>query len=314
MSEGGQTSVLILILATAVTAGTPILFAALGELLAERSGVINLGVEGMMLIGAVSGFIVAVQTSNPWAGVLASMLAGGMVAAIHAFLTVSLRANQVVSGLALTIFGAGLSGYLGKGYIGVPVPVPFTSKPLAVLSDIPVIGPIFFSHDPLVYITYLLVPALWIYIYRTRPGLHLRAVGENPSAADSLGVNVFLARYIYVIAGGMLAGLGGAYLSLVYAPSWLENMTAGRGWIAVALVIFAVWNPLRALVGSYIFGGIDAIGFRLQVLGVAVPSFFLKMLPYIFTILVLIIIIGRSKAARTGQPKALGIPFDREER
>lgn len=315
MSEGGQTSVLILILATAVTAGTPILYAALGELLAERSGVINLGVEGMMLIGAVSGFVVAVQTVNPWAGVVAAMLAGGMVAAIHAFLTITLRSNQVVSGLALTIFGAGLSGYLGKGFIGVPVPAPFASKPLPVLGDIPVIGPVFFNHDPLVYITYLLVPALWIYIYRTRTGLHMRAVGENPSAADSLGVNVFLTRYVHVIAGGMLAGLGGAYLSLVYAPSWLENMTAGRGWIAVALVIFAVWNPLRALVGSYIFGGIDAIGFRLQVLGVvAVPTLFLKMLPYIFTILVLIIIIGRNKAARTGQPKALGIPFDREER
>lgn len=314
MSNGGETNVLILILATAVTAGTPILYAALGELLAERSGVINLGVEGMMLIGAVCGFIAAVHFRNPWAGVVASMVAGGMVASIHAFLTITLRSNQVVSGLALTIFGTGLSGYLGKDYIGVPVPVPFSSKPLALLGDIPVIGPIFFNHDPLVYLTYLLVPALWLYIYRTRPGLHLRAIGENPSASDSLGVQVFLSRYLYVIAGGVLAGLGGAYLSLVYAPSWLENMTAGRGWIAVALVIFALWNPLRAMVGSYIFGGIDAIGFRLQVLGVLVPSFFLKMMPYIFTVLVLIIVIGRNRAARTGTPGALGIPFDREER
>ncbi|MFZ5633407.1 MAG: ABC transporter permease [Bacillota bacterium] len=314
MADNGQTSVLVLILATAVTAGTPILYAALGELLAERAGVINLGVEGMMLIGAVCGFIAALSFQSPWAGVVAAMLAGGLVAAIHAFLTVTMRSDQVVSGLALTIFGAGLSGFLGKGYVGTPLPAPFAARPLAVLGDIPVIGPIFFNHDPLVYITYLMVPAIWMFIYKTKPGLHLRAVGENPSAADSLGVNVFLSRYVYVIAGGMLAGVGGAYLSLAYAPSWLENMTAGRGWIAVALVIFAIWNPVRALVGAYIFGGIDALGFRLQVLGVMVPSFFLKMLPYIFTVLVLIIVIGRNRAARAGTPKALGLSFDREER
>lgn len=314
MADGGQTSIYILILATAVTAGTPILYAALGELLAERAGVINLGVEGMMLIGAVCGFIAALTFKNPWAGVAAAMLAGGMVAAIHAFLAVTLRSDQVVSGLALTIFGTGLSGFLGKGYVGTPLPATFAAKPLAGLGDIPVIGPIFFHHDPLVYITYLLVPALWVFIYKTRPGLHLRAVGENPWAADSLGVSVSLSRYLYVIAGGMLAGLGGAYLSLAYAPSWLENMTAGRGWIAVALVIFAIWNPVRALVGAYIFGGIDALGFRLQVLGLMVPTFFLKMLPYIFTVLVLIIVIGRSGGTGTGSPQALGLPFDREKR
>lgn len=314
MADGGQTSVFILILATAVTAGTPILYAALGELLAERSGVINLGVEGMMLIGAVCGFIAALTFKNPWAGVLAAMLAGGMVAAIHAFLTVTMRSDQVVSGLALTIFGTGLSGFLGKSYVGTPLPASFTPKPMGGLGDIPVLGPIFFHQDPLVYITYILVPALWILIYKTRPGLHLRAVGENPWAADSLGVSVNLSRYMYVIAGGMLAGLGGAYLSLAYAPSWLENMTAGRGWIAVALVIFAIWNPARALVGAYIFGGIDALGFRLQVLGLMVPTFFLKMLPYIFTVLVLIIVIGRSRGTGPGSPKALGVPFDREKR
>ncbi|MFZ5644494.1 MAG: ABC transporter permease [Bacillota bacterium] len=314
MSDTGQANILVLILATAITAGTPILYAALGELLAERSGVMNLGVEGMMLIGAVSGFMTAVSFKDPWAGVIAAMLAGGAAALIHAVLTVTLRANQVVSGLALTIFGTGLSGYLGKNYIGIPLPVPFKSQPLGMLGDIPFIGPIFFNHDPLVYITYLLVPAMWLYIYKTRPGLHLRAIGENPSAADSLGVKVFLSRYLYVVAGGMLAGLGGAYLSLAYAPSWLENMTAGRGWIAVALVIFAIWNPLRALLGAYIFGGIDALGFRLQVLGVMFPPFFLQMMPYIFTVIVLIIVIGRKGAARTGSPKALGLAFDREER
>jgi len=313
MADSGQ-SVLVLILATAVTAGTPILYAALGELLAERAGIINLGVEGMMLIGAVCGFIAALAFKNPWAGVLAAMLAGGLVASIHAFLTVTMRSDQVVSGLALTIFGTGLSGFLGKGYVGTPLPAPFVARPLGGLGDIPFIGPVFFNHDPLVYLSYLLVPALWLYIYKTRPGLHLRAVGENPAAADSLGVNVFLSRYVYVIAGGMLAGLGGAYLSLAYAPSWLENMTAGRGWIAVALVIFALWNPVRALAGAYIFGGIDALGFRLQVLGLAVPTFFLKMLPYVFTVLVLILVIGRRKANGTGSPRALGMAFDREER
>ena len=314
MVESGQTNVLILILATAVTAGTPILYAALGELLAERSGVINLGIEGMMLIGAVSGFIAALSFQNLWVGVVAAMLAGGAVSAIHAFLTITLRANQVVSGLALTIFGTGLSGFLGKSYVGTPLPVSFSAKPLPILGDIPGIGPILFHQDPLVYITYLLVPALWLLIYKTKPGLHLRAIGENPWAADSLGIPVVLTRYVCVFIGGMLAGLGGAYLSLAYAPSWLENMTAGRGWIAVALVIFAIWNPVRALLGAYIFGGIDALGIRLQVLGVMVPSFFLQMLPYIFTVLVLVIVIGRSKAARRGSPRALGMAFDREDR
>lgn len=314
MADTGQTNVLVLILATAVTAGTPILFAALGELLAERSGIINLGVEGMMLVGAVCGFMTAVVSKNPWAGVAAAMMAGGAVALIHAFLTITLRTNQVVSGLALTIFGTGLSGYLGKNFIGLPLPVPFVSKPLGVLGEIPFLGPVFFNHDQLVYLSYLLVPALWFFIYKTRPGMQLRAIGENPAAADSLGVKVFLCRYLYVVAGGMLAGVGGAYLSLAYAPSWLENMTAGRGWIAVALVIFAIWNPLRALVGAYIFGGIDALGLRLQVLGVMIPPFFLQMMPYIFTILVLVVVIGRNRSARAESPGALGIPFDREER
>ncbi|MFZ5597741.1 MAG: ABC transporter permease [Bacillota bacterium] len=314
MSDAGQTNVIILILATAVTAGTPILYAALGELLAERSGVMNLGVEGMMLIGAVCGFIAAISFKNPWAGVAAALLAGGAVSLIHAFLTVTLKTNQVVSGLALTIFGSGLSGYIGKNYIGIPLATPIVSKPLGILGDIPFLGPVFFNHDPLVYITYLLVPALWVLIYRTRAGMHLRAVGENPSAADSLGVKVSLSRYLYVVSGGMLAGLGGAYLSLAYAPSWLENMTAGRGWIAVALVIFAIWNPLRAMLGAYIFGGIDALGLRLQVLGVMIPPFFLQMMPYLFTILVLVVVIGRKGSSRLGSPGALGVPFDREER
>lgn len=304
---------LIPLLAAAVIAGTPILYAALGELITERAGIINLGVEGIMLVGAVSGFMAAVTTGNPWIGLLASMLAGGAVALIHAFLTITLRANQVVSGLALTIFGTGLSGYLGKAYIGIPVEKPFSVVPLGPLADIPFIGPVFFQHDALVYISYVLVVVIWYYMYHTRPGLNLRALGENPAAMDALGLNVFSLRYIYVVIGGALGGVGGAYLSLAYAPSWLENMTAGRGWIAVALVIFALWNPWRALMGAYLFGGIDALGFRLQVLGIQMSPFFLKMLPYVFTVLILVFVVARHKGRLT-TPGALGLSYDREER
>ncbi|MBF7084116.1 ABC transporter permease [Desulfallas sp. Bu1-1] len=306
--------ILVAILATAVTAGTPILYAALGEILAERAGVLNLGVEGMMLAGAVSGFIFATKTSSPWTGLLIAMLAGGLLAAIHAFLTVTLKANQVVSGLALTMFGTGLSGYIGKSYVGMPLPVPFHKVSVPVLSDIPFIGPVLFNHDPMVYLSYILVPVLWFFIFRTRSGLHLRAVGENPAAADSMGINVFLTRYIYVIIGGMLAGMGGAYLSLHYVPSWMENITAGRGWIAVALVIFATWNPVNALWGSYFFGGIDALGFRLQTMNVTISPHFLKMLPYLFTVVVLVLVTKRNMLNRIGSPRALGLPYDREER
>lgn len=306
-------TLIISILAAAVTAGTPILYAALGELVTERAGILNLGVEGIMLVGAVSGFIAGVSTGSSWLGLAAAMLAGGAIALIHAFLSITLRANQVVSGLALTLFGTGLSGYLGKSYIGIPVPSPFTVQQLGFISEIPVIGPIFFQHNVLVYLSYLLVLVLWLFMFWTRPGLHLRALGENPGAADALGIKVVVLRYIYVIAGGMLCGAAGAYLSLAYAPSWLENMTAGRGWIAVALVIFALWNPWRALVGSYLFGGVDALGFHLQVMGFSVSVFFLNMLPYIFTIVVLVLVMAR-QGGRFSAPAALGLPYDREER
>lgn len=308
-----EQSVLISILAAAITAGTPILFAALGELVTERAGILNLGVEGIMLVGAVSGFIAAVTTGSSWLGLAAAMLAGGLVALIHALLCITLRANQTVSGLALTLFGAGLSGYLGKDYIGIPVPSPFTVQKLGFLSDLPLAGPVFFQHDVLVYLSYLLVPLLWFFMYRTRPGLYLRALGENPAAADALGVKVFFLRYLYVTLGGMLCGIGGAYLSLAYAPSWLENMTAGRGWIAVALVIFALWNPIRAMIGSYLFGGVDALGFHLQVIGVSVSPFLLNMLPYLFTIIVLVIVMAR-QGGRLTAPGALGLPYNREDR
>ncbi len=307
-------SIIMAVLVTGIISGTPLLFAALGELISEKAGVMNLGVEGMMLMGAVTGFAVDVYTHSQWAGILAAMLAGGIVAIIHAFLTISLRANQVVSGLALTIFGTGLSAYLGKPLIGLPAPATFKTVPIPGLSEIPWVGPILFSHDLLVYLSFVLVAVIWFVLYKTKTGLILRAVGENPGAVDAAGINVFKVRYIAVILGGMLAGAAGAYLSLAYAPSWLENMTAGKGWIALSLVIFAMWNPLRALLGAYLFGIIDALGFQMQSFGVTVPSYFLKMLPYLFTFLVLIIMTRETKNRRVATPGALGNPYSREER
>lgn len=308
-------SFIIIILNAAVTAGTPLLFAALGELLTQKAGVLNLGLEGMMLCGAAAGFIVTVKTESLFWGVLFAMIAGGLLALIHAFVSITLKANQVVSGLALAIFGAGLSSFIGKPMIGIPSPVSFEKIKIPLLNKIPFLGQILFNHDLLVYLSFLLVAGVWFLVYRTKLGLTLRAVGENPGAADSLGVNVFLIRYLYVIIGGMLAGLGGAYLSLAYAPSWLENMTAGRGWIALALVIFSTWNPIRALLGAYIFGGIDALVYRMQAFSmVLIPSFFLKMMPYIFTVLVLILATHETSRKRIGAPGALGLAYEREAR
>lgn len=307
-------SALVVILSATIIAGTPILFAALGEILCERAGILNLGVEGMMLVGAVAGFSTAVFTGSPWLGLLASMLAGGIMSIIHGFLSITLRSSQVVSGLALTIFGTGLSGFLGKKYIGVSLPTAFAKIGIPVLKDIPFLGPVLFVHDAMVYISFIIAPLIWYYLNRTRYGLNLKAVGENPSAADAAGINVFLIQYIHVFAGGAFAGMGGTYLSLAYAPSWLENMTAGRGWIAVALVIFAAWDPIKALIGSYIFGGLDILGFRLQVLGVMIPTFFLKMLPYIFTVLVLVISTSRRSKHVWSGPASLTKPYYREDR
>ena len=222
-----------LLLEAAVRAGTPILLAALGEMLAERAGILNLGVEGMMLVGALAGFIVSQQSGTPWIGVLAAAMAGMMLSAMHAFLSISLHANQVGSGLALMIFGTGLSGLIGKPFVGVPAQ---GFAPVAVpwLADVPILGRIFFQQDPLVYVAYLLVPGLWVFLYRTWPGLKVRAVGEQPRSADALGISVVAVRYSCVLAGGLAAGLGGAYLSLAYTHMWVDNMTAGRGWIALA--------------------------------------------------------------------------------
>lgn len=309
-----EQSLFTAILATGIIAGTPILLAALGELISEQAGVLNLGVEGMMLIGAVCGFMVTLSSGSQWIGLAAAVVAGGLMAFIHAFLSISLRANQVVSGLALTIFGTGLSGFLGKSLIGVPLPVTFKPIAIPLLSDIPVLGVSLFKHDALVYLTYLLTLVCWFVLYRTKTGLKVRAVGESPGAADAAGINVYAVRYICVILGGMLSGAAGAYLSLAYAPSWLENMTAGRGWIAVALVIFATWNPVKALFGSWLFGAVDVLGFHLQTLGITISSFFLKMLPYIVTIIVLTIVSRETKKRHVATPSCLGVPYNREER
>jgi simple sugar transport system permease protein len=301
-------------LSATIKAGTPLLYVTLGEILAERSGILNLGLEGMMLIGAMVGYLICFLTGNPWIGVLVATLAGGAVALIHAFLVITLRAQQVVSGLALTMFGAGLSGFLGKVVIGVPIANYLKPVTVPLLGSIPYLGEIFFQQDALVYISYLLIPLAAFWIYRTRPGLHLRAVGESPATADAMGINVYGVRYLYTFLGGCLAGLGGAYLSLAYTPVWLENMTAGRGWIAIALVIFAAWDPFKALLGSYLFGLVDAVQFRLQAVGVAVPSFFLNMTPYLATILVLIFATRETLRRRLGAPAALGVPYVREEK
>jgi ABC-type uncharacterized transport system permease subunit len=317
----------ITILQAGVASGTVLLFATIGELFAERSGVLNLGVEGMMLIGAMTGFSVAIKTGNPWLGVLAAMLFAGVISQIHAYIVITLQADQVVSGLALTFLGTGISLVLGEGLskAGTVSLMPSFSIPL--LAQIPVLGAIFFTNQSvLVYFGYLLVPLAWYYINRTRPGLHLRAIGEYPSAADALGINVFRMRYFYVFVGGLLAGLGGATISLAISPGWFSELTTGgQGWIAVGLVIFAQWDPVRAAVGSYAFGALRRLILDIQgptlLLGLRNPfyyqpyyGFFLQMLPYAFTVIVLVIGSREAIRKRLGAPAALGDPYIRGER
>lgn len=300
------------VLRAAIPAGTPLLYGTLGEVYAERSGVLNLGVEGMMIMGAVSGFAVAQTTGNVWLGILAAALVGGLLALIHAFASVSLRVNQVVSGLALTMLGLGVSSMMGKKFVGQPLAARLQPINIPGLSDLPALGELLFRFDVLVYLGVLLVPVLWFVLYKTRLGVTLRSVGENPSAADSLGVNVVLVRYMAVVFGGMLAGVGGAYLSISYAPAWIEGMTAGAGWIVIALTIFAIWDPRRALLGAYLFGGVRVLQFRLQPLGIS-PNL-LNMLPFLLTILVLWVSSGQAAKRRIGAPAALMTAYAREER
>jgi simple sugar transport system permease protein len=291
-----------------------VLYATIGEILAERSGVLNLGVEGMMLMGALTAFATTHSLHSLWAGVLAAMLVAGAFALIHGFFAIALRVNQVVSGLALTLFGIGLTDFLGRPLIG-KVSLKFEPFALSPLDRIPVIGEVLFHHPALVYPAYVLVPLTYFLLYRTRSGLQLRSVGENPSAADTVGIHVSRLRYLYTFIGGTLAGLGGAYLALAYTPGWKEQMTGGQGWIAIALVIFAMWDPLKAVGGALLFGFINAFQFYCQAAGLTlIPSYVLRMLPYLFTIGVLIVITRWEVAKkRVGAPAALGIPFEREQ-
>ncbi len=314
MSDIVTPAFVISVLAAAVAAGTAILYACLGELITERAGVLNLGIEGIMLVGALAGAGGCIWSGSAWVGAGAALAAGAAMASIHALLTVGLRANQVVSGLALTIFGGGLSAFLGRNIVGVPPPASFRTVDIPLLADIPVLGRILFQQSALVYISFALVAFLWWYVFRTRAGLRLRAIGERPEAADAMGIDVSRLRALYVIAGGALAGLGGAAISLGTNPGWTEGMTAGRGWIAVALVIFAAWNPARAAVGAYLFGGVEAGQFRLQTAGVDLSPFFLSMLPYLFTILVLVLSTREATRRILSAPAALGRPYMREER
>ena len=305
---------LIAICLAAIASGTSILLPALGEALTERSGVQNLGVEGMMLMGALFGYIVDIETGSIVLAFVAAIVAAAALALVHAFLSITLGANQIVSGLAVTLFGSGVTAFIGKPFVGAQAPVVLSRVPLPGLSQIPVLGQILFTQDPVVYASFILVPILWYFIYRTRPGLNLRAIGENPATADAMGVGVASRRYLYTLIGGALAGVGGAYLSLGYTPTWVEGMTAGRGWIAIGLVVFGTWDPLRVLVGAYLFGFVDGFQLRAQGLGSTVPSFFLNMLPYLFTVIVVSLSSGERLQRRLCIPRTLGLPYWREER
>jgi simple sugar transport system permease protein len=297
------------ILLTVISAATPLLLAGIGELVVERSGVLNLGVEGMMLAGAVTAFAVAFATGSYTAGIVAAGLAGMLLALIFGVLTLTLVSNQVATGLALTLFGLGLSALLGDAFVGSPIqPLPKLAIP--GLSDIPVLGPVLFGQDALVYLSVALTLGTAWFLKRTRGGMILRACGDSDVSAHSIGYDVIRIRYLAVLFGGMCAGLGGAFLSLAYTPMWVENMTAGRGWIALALVVFASWRPLRLLAGAYLFGGVTILQLYVQGMGgIGVPSQIMSMLPYLATILVLTIISAGSVRGRLDAPACLGKPF-----
>ena len=302
-----------LTLQVAMAAGVTLVFAALGEVIAERAGVLNLGVEGMMLMGAVTGFMAMNSTGSLAVGVIVALAAGAGMGLLHAFLTVSLRASQIVAGLALTIFGTGLSAYIGRNVVGTPAEHSFNSISIPGLHSIPWLGPILFEQNLLVYVCYGLVAAAWIVLFRLRLGLHLRAVGESAGTADAMGVRVVVMRYGAAATGGALAGLAGAYLSLARSPGWSEGMTAGRGWIAIGLVIFARWSPLGAIAGGFLFGFMEALNFEAQAIGITISADLLSMLPYLFTILA-VVVAAVAGGRRLGAPAGLGIPYDREQR
>jgi general nucleoside transport system permease protein len=316
-----------IIAAAGVASGTVLLFAAVGEIFAERSGVLNLGVEGMLFIGAVAGFGTTVATGNPYLGLVLAMVGGGLLALLHGVVTIHFGADQIVSGLSLTFLGTGIALVLGEGLSNAGGTAQLPTLTVPGLSLIPLIGPILFTNQSvMVYLGYLVAPAAWYWINHTRPGLHLRAVGENPAAADTLGINVYRLRYGYVVLGGVLAGLAGATITLAINPGWASNYTtSGQGWIAIGLVIFAQWSPLRVAIGAYLFGAIRRMILDVQgpdtFFGVINPfkadhtlTFFLEMVPYILVILVLVFASREALRRRLGAPAALGIPYTRGER
>ncbi len=300
--------ILVATILTIITAATPLVFAATGELITEKAGVLNLGVEGMMLTGAVTGFATVFFIDNAVLACLAAMAAGMLTALIFAFLVLGLQASQVATGLALTIFGIGLSALLGQNMVGIA----YAGLPklyIPFVSDLPVLGPLLFNHDALVYLSLALPLAVAWFLYRTRAGLILRAVGDSHDAAHAIGYPVIAIRYMATLFGGAMAGLAGAYLSLSYSPMWVENMSAGRGWIALALVVFGTWRPWRVFLGAYLFGGITILQLHAQAFGIAVASQFMSMLPYIATIVVLVLISRDPTRIRLNAPACIGKPF-----
>ena len=298
----------VLLIASLMLASTPILLAAIGELVVERAGVLNLGVEGMMIVGAIAGFIAAVESGSPAVGFVAAALGATVLGLIFALLTQVFLSNQVATGLGMTLFGLGVSSLMGQGYNGIRPP-PSLRLDLGPLSDLPVVGRILFSQHPMVYLSLALVAVVWWGLRHTRPGRILRAVGENHDAAHALGYSVRLTRLAAIVFGAACAGLGGAVLSLVIVPQWTEGMTAGRGWIALAIVVFASWRPWRVLLGAYLFGGVTVLQLNLQAAGVAIPVELLSMSPYLVTILVLVVISSDRRRAATAAPGSLGRAF-----
>lgn len=298
----------VLLIAALMVASTPILLAAMGELVVEKSGVLNLGVEGMMIVGAVTGFIVAVGTGSPTLGFAAAAAGGTVLALLFAVLTQIFLSNQVATGLGLTLLGLGVSALMGQGYVGIRPPASPRLEFLG-LNDLPVVGPILFNQHPVVYLSVALVFGVWWYLRSTRSGLILRAVGENHEAAHALGYSVLGTRFAAIAFGGACAGLGGAFLSLVVVPTWVDGMTAGAGWIALAIVVFASWRAGRVLLGAYLFGGVSVLQLNLQAAGIAIPVELLSMSPYLITILVLVLISSDKRRAQANAPASLGRTF-----
>ena len=304
-------SLLILVAATAVATATPLLLAALGETVIESAGVLNLGVEGMMLIAALTAFWGSTSFGNPWYGIIAAALVTAGAGAVYACVTVTLGCDQVVAGLALNILAAGLTSYLGRALVGVPPSEILKPVALPGLADIPVLGLIFFQQPIMAYLAFLCVPALAFFMFGTRWGLNLRAVGESPSTADAAGISVVAYRYFATVAGAGIIGLAGAHLSTSIAPAWTDNLTGGRGWIALALVIFGGWNPVKVLVGALLFGVVEALSYHAQALNLPISSYFLQATPYLFTVIVLGLSARYSQRRRLGAPAALGLFWQR---